>query len=58
MSWGELLAILHDNDDGGDSARPVACPNDGTPLAVDDVGHLFCPFDWWTWPEKVIKTGQ
>ena len=37
-----------------DTARPVACPNDGTPLKEgppSQPGILFCPFDGWQWPE-------
>jgi len=37
-----------------DTARPVACPNDGTPLKEgppSQPGILFCPFDFWTYPD-------
>lgn len=37
-----------------DSALPVACPNDGTPLKQGPPGGpgiLFCPFDFWQYPD-------
>lgn len=35
------------------SARPVACPNDGTPLIEgppSQPGTLYCPHDFWQYP--------
>ena len=34
--------------------RPVACPNDGTPLELgppSQPGVLYCPFDGWRYPD-------
>lgn len=36
-----------------DTALPVACPNDGTPLKEgppEQPGLLFCPHDGWQYP--------
>lgn len=36
-----------------DTRRPVACPNDGTPLKAGPPQRpdiLWCPFDFWEWP--------
>ena len=46
MSWDELLAIFQENEANAEedaSARPVACPNDGTPLDENAEGVLNCP---------------
>lgn len=46
MSWDELLAIFQEsatNASEAASARPVACPHDGTPLEENSEGSLNCP---------------
>lgn len=53
----DLLATLQEQAayrEFYDTQRPVACPNDGTPLREgppSQPGVLFCPFDFWTFPD-------
>lgn len=49
-SWWSLVSTLRELRDEvrrEENARPVACPNDGTPLESHR-GVLHCPFDGWT----------
>lgn len=51
MSWQQYRDILQRDAEvrrEERDARPVDCPNDGTPLEERD-GILHCPFDGWTW---------
>ena len=62
MAWAELVAIAEDyrqsiRDDAG--SRPVACPNDGTPLVAAPGGVLHCPWDGWQWPrDEYLRRGN
>lgn len=50
MGWEQLLDIAKEARDEARAAasrQPVACPNDGTPLAEASDGGLYCPFDGW-----------
>lgn len=50
MSWEQLLDITREARrlaEAEQSQPPVACPNDGEPLALVN-GVLHCPFDGWT----------
>jgi len=47
--WRGLQAIMQtarEQRREDDSARPVACPNDGEPL-LENRGVLYCPYDGW-----------
>lgn len=53
MSWETLSAIREEAaeyDRIEQTKRPVACPNDHTPLKDGPGGSLFCPFDGWRYP--------
>ena len=57
MSWWQLDSVLKERAEYANYYRsqiPVACPNDGQPLATAPprdprVSH-YCPFDGWAYP--------
>lgn len=51
MGWRQLGDIYREagaDREAERAARPVACPNDGTPLIEDSAGVLRCTFDGWS----------
>lgn len=52
MGWQQLVDMGKQNaQDEMDyiQERPVACPNDGSPLDTGPNGELHCPFGDWVW---------
>jgi hypothetical protein len=53
-SWYGLLDIVKEARQLAEeeqSARPVACPNDGEPLRTGPRGELWCPYDGWRYED-------
>lgn len=63
----DLLATLQQQaqyQEYYDTAQPMACPNDGTPLKEgppSQEGVLYCPHDGWQYPrdwDPVLHSGM